>query len=141
MFDFFRTKKPQAIQCSGENCGHATRPRGGHCNFQGVLLLPHKPKLLYSDMHEVQDFLLTSPYGIGLTKVSTVFPKNWSPIKCTESVIEAISSDDKKVISMSRFGLLKIVACTSEGIEIVAFYDKNKASLALFYPNFEEEGL
>lgn len=141
MFDFFKTKKSEIIKCSGDNCQHATRPRGAHCNFQGVLLQPYKPKLLHMDMYDVQDLLLKNPYGSGLTKLSTVFPKSWSPIECTQKVIEAISSENKKVISMSRFGLLKIVGYTSENIEIIAFYDSNKATLALFYPNFQEEGL
>jgi len=141
MFDFFKTKNPEVIKCAGSDCEHATRPRGGHCNFQGVLLQQYKPKLLHTDMYEVQDLLLTNPYGQGLTKLSTIFPQSWSPMECTQKVIEAISSDNKKIIPMNRFGILKIIGYTAENINIIAFYDINKAKLALFYPNFQEEGL
>ena len=140
MFDFFRSKKDKTIKCVS-GCGHATRPRGGHCNFQRVLLLPFKPKFLAKDNYEVKDFLLTNPHGAHLTKISTVFPEYWSPMECTEKVLHILSSENKKIIPMNRFGFLKIVGYTEENIEIIIFHDIKKSKLALFYPNFQEETL
>ena len=139
MFNFFKSKKPHVIQCrTGQECEHATRPRGAHCNFKGVFLLPYQPKLLATDRHGLKDYLLTNHDGSHLTKLTTVFPEDWSPIECTEIVMQAITSDNKKIIQMDRFGSLKIVAYTEENIEIIAFYHIKKASLTLFYPNFQE---
>ena len=142
MFDFFRTKKAPATACFvATECEHATRPRGAHCNFQGMLLLPFQPELLATDIYYVKDFLISNPGGVNLTKRTTVFPKNWSPVECAHKVLEAIKSENKKVMRINRFGLVKIVAYTQENIEIIAFCDTKKSNLALFFPNFQEEVL
>lgn len=140
MFNFFKSEKPQVVACSfGRECEHATRPRGAHCNFQGVFLQPYHPQCLAIDTHGLKDFLLSNPHGNNLTKTSTVFPEAWSPMECTEKVMQALSFENKKIIRMNRFGFLKIVAYTEENIEIIIFLNVEKSSIALFYPNFQEE--
>ncbi len=137
-FDFFKNKQSEFELCSTHECEHATRPRGAHCNYQGIFLQPYQPKLLATDICNLKDFLLSNPSGTGLTKLSTIFPEEWSPTEITTRVLEAISSENKKIVPMHRFGILKIVAYTQEQIEIIAFYHIEKKSLALFYPNFQE---
>ncbi|MGZ6251324.1 MAG: hypothetical protein ACXWL2_04805 [Candidatus Chromulinivorax sp.] len=138
LFDRFINKQPEYSACLKQKCEHATRPRGAHCNYQGQFLQAYKPQLLTTDIHHVKDFMLSNPHGINLTKISTVFPQDWSPSEITLKVVQALSSENKKVIPLSRFGCLKIVAYTQENIELVIFYDIKKKSLALFYPNFQE---
>lgn len=82
---------------------------------------------------------MSNPDGDHLTKSSTVFPKDWSPMECTEKVMEALSFENKKIIRMNRFGFLKIVAYTEENIEIIVFLNIKTSSIALFYPNFQEK--
>jgi len=140
MFGFFKNNQPEKsaefAACIVHQCEHATRPRGAHCNYQGQFLKPFHPQLLMTDVNHVKDFILSNPHGINLTKSSTVFPQDWDPSIITFKVMQAISSENKKVISLPPFGCLKIVAYTEENIEIVAFYHIAKKSLALFYPNF-----
>ena len=140
MFNFFKSKNSETEKCVvDQECEHATRPRGGHCNFQGMFLKQNQPQLLATDIHELKDLLLSNPHGENLTKISTVFPESWSPIECTQKIMSALASDHKKIIYMNRFGCLKIVAHTEENIEIVAFVNINKGTIVLSYPNLQEE--
>lgn len=139
LFDFFMGSRSEFHLCVENRCEHPTRPRGAHCNYQGVFLQHLNPCLIATDIHGVKDLVLSNPNQKNLIKISTVFPVSWDPMTATMNVMQALSSENKKIIPMHQFGCIKIVAYTQEDIEVVMFYDIAKKSLALFYPQFKEE--
>lgn len=112
-------------------------PKGGHSNFGGHKLGYFRPQIIKNGPIGTKDVVFYNPRNLNLIKKSTIYPEIWSEFVCDLKAIEVMMSKDTDILN-DGFGSLKITGKTTEGLDLIIYYDIAHKRIKSHYPDSEK---
>ncbi len=113
------------------------KPKGGHSNFNGSKLDYFKPTINKEGLLGAQDVTFYNSRSIHLTKLSSLYPENWSEFVCDLKAIEVMTNINTEIFEKIP-GVLTFTGKTLEGLDLVIHYDVANKRIKSHYPDSEK---
>ena len=112
-------------------------PKGAHSNYGGHKLDCFKPEVIKHGPIGAKDVLFYNSRNINIIKPSSIYPEAWSEFMCDLKAIEVMMSKNADVLN-DGFGSVKITGKTTEGLDLVIYYDIAHKRIKSHYPDSEK---